>query len=248
MSLIIPAVPKPTDYFIEVAEGNIPGSSLLAVIAKNKVVGTTFEDISGFGGIMVLPTSAEVYEISSLSPDDTSAGTGTRTVLVASLDSLFVEQTQVVTMNGTTAVTLTGTHIRPRLIQSLTAGSNGTNVGDITLQVSGAGAVRNIMLTDEGISNDGHFTVPANKIAYILQTFTLFGKDDSGESRTRFRLDGADASWVAVATIPGYQNIIPFEVKALLAFPAKTDIHSQAKSATGTSDITVIFEYQLIEQ
>ena len=234
----------PKDYFIEVAEGNIEGASLLAIIAKNPNTGVNYEDVSGAGGNMSLATSPEVYEIVSSNANDTDGGTGTRTVLVNSLDANYNEQSQVVTLNGGT-VQLTGTHIRPRNIQSLTAGSNGTNIGNITLRVSGGGGVRNTMTADSGQSYDGHFTVPAGKKAYILQSFTLFAKDDSGSARTRFRLDGVDSSWVAIAPAPVYQNIINFEVKALLAFPPKTDIRNQAKSDTGTSDAIVIFEYQL---
>lgn len=238
----------PKDYFIEVAQGNVIGSSFTSIVAKNRNVGVAYEDISGFGGVMVFPSSPEVYEISSSDVNDIDGGTGLRTVLVVSLDANFIEQSQIVTMNGVNAVTLTGTHIRPRLIQGLTAGSNGVNLGTITLQVAGGGDVRNIILPDEGASYDGHFTVPAGKKAYILQSFTSYGKDDSGETRARIKLDGLDSCWVSIAPIPGYQNLIEFNVEAIISLPEKTDVQMQGRSNTATADITAIFELQLIDE
>lgn len=237
----------PRDFFTDVADGLIEGESLFAVVARNPTVGQNFEDCWGEGGEMVYPTSAETWEIVSDDVADTSAGTGARTVLVLSLDENLLEQTQVVTLNGTTAVTLTGTHLRPDAIIALTAGSAESNVGTIRLQVSGAGDVRNIMLPDIGRSHDTHFTVPANKTAKILTTLILYPKGGAGTFRNRFRLNDTDAAWVTGSVLSMYQNIVPFNFESRPSLPPGTDLNLQVKSDTGQLDVTVLFEMILRE-
>ena len=92
-----------TDYFIEVARGNVSGQSIFKLQGINPSIGTTFEDIWDVAGQdLVLPTSAETWEVVSTNANDSAAGTGTRVVIVESLDINYVTQSQIVVMNGVT--------------------------------------------------------------------------------------------------------------------------------------------------
>jgi len=239
-------LPIPRDYKFEVADGNVEGESLTAIVSRNASFGTTFEDVWGEGGVMVYPTAAETWEIVSDNAADSAAGTGARTIFVTSLDDSVLVQTQTVTMNGTTPVTLTGTHFRPQSIIALTAGSNETNVGKITLRVSGGGNVRNVVLPDLGQSQDAHFTIPANQTGKILTTLILYPKDGSGVFRNRFRSSlAADSAWVTGSMLPMYQNIVPFGFESLPLAASGLDIQLQVKSDSGILDASVLFEVLL---
>lgn len=237
-----------TDFYLEVARGNIDGVTTTGVVTNRSSVGTSFEDIwGGAASEMTYPTAAETWEIASLSPNDTSAGTGARTVTINSLDDSYTPQTQTVTMNGTTAVTLTGTHFRPNNIVVATAGSGLTNAGDIILRVSGAGAQRNVMLAGKSVSTDAHITVPAGKTYHLLQVITVLGKNFDGDVRTLTRSSATDAPWIEGGSLPYYQEAFSLPIEARVAYPAETDIRFQARLTTGGGSANQIAEYVVID-
>ena len=235
------------DFFTEVAKGNVPGHRLEGIQMQGSV-DTTMGDVWGGTGDMVFPTTAETWEIVSSSANATSAGTGMRTVQIVSLDATKLRQAQTVTLNGTTAVVLTGTHTRPHLIVGVDSGSTGANEGVITLQVSVAGAVRNVIPIGVGISHDGHFTVPSNETAQFLNLFLLAQKNSNITGKTQIS-DGtnSNATNVHSADVFIYQSIVNFEVFARLPLASSSDIRIQAKDGSSTFDTTFIYEMLFIE-
>lgn len=128
-------------------------------------------------------TSAQSLEIVSDSVNDTSAGTGARTVLVETLNSAYVTQTQIVTLNGTTPVALTGTHLIVQSVLVLTSGSNFTNVGNLTVRVSGAGAIQGYIAAEIGIQRAFKYTVPAGK-TLVIDNLYLNSTTPTGTTKT----------------------------------------------------------------
>lgn len=245
----------PKNFKFEVAKGNVPGNEYKVVVARNpSTESTAFEDLWGGGELpvpelnMVYPTTAETWEIVSDSADDAAAGAGTRDIAIASLDENLLEQLQIVTMNGTTPVTLTGTHLRPDGMLSLSSGANGNNVGLLTLRVSGGGNARNIALPNIGRSHDCHYTVPSDKDAYILTTQILFPKDGSGKYMNQFRPSTADASWVTGSVLLPYQDSISFPFESLPKILGGNDVRLQVQSDSGARDVTTIFELLLVDK
>jgi len=122
------------DFLVEVARGKVPGVNSLRIHSSNPRVGNSaFEDVWDKGGNFVYATAAETLELLSSDASDTLLGTGARTVVIRGLDSGFVEQCEIVSLNGTTPVTLTKTYLRTRILIVATVGSIGSNVGTITL-------------------------------------------------------------------------------------------------------------------
>lgn len=252
MSLILNDV---KDFKLEVAKGNIPGHSLTSVVGRNPgATAGAFEDLWGGSSLavpeplMIHPTSAESWEVVSTDVNDTSAGTGARTVFIPSLDSSLLEQSQVVTLNGTTPVALTGTHLRPGGMFVLTAGATGFNEGTIILRVASAGAARNIALPGIGRAHDTQYTVPSDKDGFILTTQILFPKDGSGKFMNQFRSSATDAAWNVGSVLSPYQNNVPFPFESLPQLPGGFDLRLQIEPDTGTLDVTVIFEILLVDK
>lgn len=106
-------------------------------------------------------TAPESWEIVSNDINDTAAGSGARTVSITTVNASYVEVTQTITLNGTTAVPLTGTHIAVNAALVLTAGSGGTNTGLITIRVAAGGAARAYISPGDSLLNQCKFTVPA---------------------------------------------------------------------------------------
>jgi len=237
-----------SDFFVEVARGNIPGHTLRGFVSTNRSVGLTFEDVWGGALDLVYPTAGETWELVSADLNDASAGTGARTVLVISMDTNYNENQQIVTLNGTTPVALTGSdHFKPVLAVVLTAGSGEENAGIITLQVSGAGAERNIIPAGDVLSVDGHFTVPAGKTLFFRQVVTYLPKNVDGDVRVRTKSNAPDAAWVTAGDLPYYQNNFALPIMALISVPEKTDVNIQARLSSAGGRVQQITEFLLVD-
>lgn len=238
----------PSDFFIEVGKGNVPGHELLGFETRNPAVGQTFEDLWGAGGELIYPTAAETWEIVSDDANDTDGGTGARTAVVVSLNADLLRQVTFVALDGTTPVTMSNTHLRPQQVLLVSAGSNGTNFGTITVRQQGGGPTRNVILPGLSISFDGHFTVPSDKRVFLIQTFTLFPKDSDGQAQLRLRnVTDPDSPWLTTSLIPLYQNIVTFQIKALFPVGSSTDIITRGRTTTGSADVVIILELLIID-
>ena len=159
---------RPTDPSIEVALGLRQGANLWNKFGYNEDVDSaTSEIIASFGGAFNQKlTNAEILNISSSSINDTSGGTGVRSLVIfgvggASADSRE-EITDVVTLNGTSIVT---SNLRFWGINRMTifqSGSADSNVGNITATASTSGNTMAEMPAGEGTTQQILFYVPAN--------------------------------------------------------------------------------------
>lgn len=121
-----------TEYYVQVARGLVTGASPLNKFGRNTDIDTGTEDVWDVGGTWVPPTTARVHNIKSSNANDTSAGTGARTVSVSGLNGSYAETTETVTLNGTTDVPTSNSYVIIYRMRVLTAGSGGTNAGNIT--------------------------------------------------------------------------------------------------------------------
>lgn len=120
-------------------------------------------------GLYPFQTGSFSLEVLSSSADDDVAGTGTRTLMLAGLAGDDWEQTfEVLTMDGITPVTSARSDWKrmPRA-WSITSGSNGNNVGTITVRVPGPGDTQAIILPSAGQTQMGIFTVPGLHVGVI---------------------------------------------------------------------------------
>jgi len=238
-----------TDFLTSVALGNVPGYTLTSLQARGAISSSGYTDVWGGTSDMVYPAAAESWEIVSSSVNDVNTtGTGGWVAVVTALDSSKARVTQIVNLNGTTAVALTGTFLRPESVVIISAGSTGYNEGDITLRVAGAGAVRNVVKATLGASFDGHFTVPANTRCLVLQVFALADKGEDCSAILQIR-DGTNPNpgWISSGITPIYQNQVTYEVLAKFPLAAETDIRLRGKMDTGNGTVTIILELLLIE-
>jgi hypothetical protein len=115
-----------------------------------------------------LTTTGQQVQLISTSANDTSAGTGARTVKIYYLDSTFTPQTETITLNGTTAVNSISTNYA-YFIKAvvLTSGTGGTAAGNITLQNVGGTLFYARILTGYTQTQSGQYTVPLGKTLYI---------------------------------------------------------------------------------
>jgi hypothetical protein len=192
--------------------------------------------------------------VSSSSANDTSAGTGARTIVVQGLDANYNEVSETVTMNGQTAVTMTNALLRVNYVYVATAGSGNSAAGDIyvgtgTVTAGVPATVYDVIKFDYNNTTTGSYTVPAGYTAYLSQG--LFSAGQAGGSNSvqgRLLSRGTDniRRTAAITTINnGVANYV-FEYP--LAVPEKTTLEATAVGSSNNNAVSSMFILVLIKE
>lgn len=205
------------------------------------------------------PTAGETWEIICESANDTSAGTGARTVEIAYLDDTGVEQTETKILNGQTAVTFTATdafRFRSAIVKTWGSATNDvygkTNLGSIVIRDSSSKDIRGSIMFDDSISGDehgfnnsldSHFTVPLGKTAFPVFVSTNVTKNHDVNLRALSRLTGTDG-FATAGAMSNYQNsFLEYLDIGPQGLPALADIKfvGRSNNAAVSVNIQVIF-------
>jgi hypothetical protein len=200
-----------TDYYSRVANGEVAGRSLMSAMGERDNMGTTVsgEDLWHGNDLTPAPTSdtsipipADVGEqmtVVSESTADTSAGTGVQTVRLHYLDATGAEQTEDITMNGTTGVNTVATNIRfVNDMYSLTVGTGGVAADHIKIYKTGTvGLVYNM------ITQGGNKSLVPNRMVPIAKTLIIksWHAEEAQGKRTSFRLRSTDMNGVLLPRV-----------------------------------------------
>lgn len=145
--------------------------------------GTVPEDLwSGSGVYTGFPSAAETVRVVSSSANDTSAGSGARTIRISGLNSSGEFQSEIVTLNGLTPVTTTNIYLRVNRCFVVTSGSSNLafNAGDITVsQGITTSNVFAIIEVGTNISRCAAYTIPLATTG-VLNVFAASGLRTSG--------------------------------------------------------------------
>ena len=213
---------------------------------SNAIVGNTLETIWEQGGLYAYPASASTMTVSSSNTNDTSAGTGARTVLISGLDASYNEASETIILDGQTAVTTTNSYIRMNRAVVLTAGSGADNAGVIYVGTGTvtSGVPANIFTTIIIGANQtlqAFWTVPANYTAYIYQTNISTGNSSNTPAVLKTVLVARpfggvfNTKEVIVLTDGNHLQNYGFPIK----LTEKTDLEFRAISSSGSVDFNV---------
>lgn len=236
------------DFFTAVALGKVPWARRVFFSGNNPDIdpGTEPEDIWPTGGLFAFKTTGGQLELVSASANDAAAGTGARTVRVDFLSTSYAEFSEVIVLNGTTAVATTRTDIlRVNGAVVLTTGSLSRNDGVITIRDIGAGTTRATISTfTEGAATPGQsfldqmlFTVPAGYTMLVYSvdlsinragtnrwiSARVYARASTGVIRTPKVLSvSSDSTYTLMGTMP-------------VPVPEKTDWWVRVINASGTN-------------
>jgi hypothetical protein len=237
-------------FELQVARDQISWHETLFQFGTNISVGTSFETLwPGGGTLYTYPSAATVLKISSANANDTSAGTGARTVLVNGLDADYNEISETVILNGQTAVNTVNSYLRFHYMEVLTAGSGGTAAG---ILYAGVGTVTSgVPATIYGyvpvgynVSEQAIWTVPAGYTAYITScTWTTSNTSANivvtGTINTRL-IGSVFIAQSACKMTAGNSFDRHFDTPFMV--PEKSDIEMRAASSTAGSAVTGEFQ------
>lgn len=222
-------------------------------------IGTTPQTITTVvtaGNAYVYPAAATVMQVSSASANDTAAGTGARTILIAGLDSNYNPQSEVITLNGQTQVATTKSYLRITYSEILTTGSGNGQAGTIYVGTGSAtaGVPATIYWQSEVTYNNwsfAGFTVPAGYTAYI-SSYTI-----TSQSTTALINVSLALVWYEFGkTNPEYQSTARLSSNGTFdrhfdypyAITEKSDVELRAWATTGSAvNVTGEIQYILVK-
>jgi len=174
------------DYALEVAKGNIPGSTSVNKFGRNIEVDQNITADIWDGGytvasggvslIWVAPTAARIHAIVSTSDEDSETGgavaqgDGARTIQIYGLTGWdTAEVSETITMDGTTAVNTSNSYVIIHRMKVLTKGGHatGANVGVITATAASDATITAQINVSEGQTQMAIYGVPSTQTAYM---------------------------------------------------------------------------------
>jgi len=240
------------DFYLAVAKGDFTGYSNVSKFGYNPTVGSgNYESIWEGSNAYPWMSAADQLEVLSSDANDTSAGTGARTVELQGLDSSWNVLTETVTMNGTSAVTTTGSFLRIFRARVVTAGSSGRNEGTITIRDQDTSTTR-ALITNGATDGNGQtlmavYTIPAGKTGYVININVSSQKDQEQTYRLMARDNTvANAAWNVKEFLTGRGGFSDWRKYAINKATEKTDLDFQVIS-NSTSAAAGGFELILID-
>ena len=240
-------------FELQVARGQITMHSSVIIFGYNADVDTSEESVWPDGGTIPHPTVASVLKISSSSTDDTSAGTGARTVYIEGLDGSYNVVSETVTLNGQTAVNTTNSYLYVNSFYVVSVGSGGANAGNINagtgVVTAGVPAVLyDIIATGYNNRTTAHYCVPAGYTGYMVQGLFSSGQASGTTAVTGFlKQHGPDGILRvgAVATVNNSAADYVFEVPYVI--PEKNSVSATAIGAAANNAVSAYFNIILIK-
>ena len=237
---------------VSVARRDWRGYSSVFKFGFNADVSTTEEVVWFQGGAYSHPSSASTMTLSSSNANDTSAGTGARTVEVFGLDTNYDEISETVSLSGQTGVSTTNSYLRANRIIVRSAGSGATNAGVIYMGTGTvtAGVPANIFSTvgaGLGQTLQSFWTVPNNKTAYVNSiSASSFGNQNAFLTVSFYVRPQGEVFQIKERFVVTRGSFIS-KMEYPIAYPPKADMEIRAVADSGTLDAAATFEVMLME-
>jgi hypothetical protein len=241
-------------FELQVARGQIYGHSIVHVFGYNPDVDTDEETVWAIDGILGHPASPTIMAVSSSSVDDAAAGTGARTVFIEGVNGTVGLVTEIVTLNGQTAVNTVNTYDAIERLVVLTVGSGGKNAGLIYIGTgtvtSGVPAVPyNVMGIGENNSITGHWTCPVGYTGYLRKgSFSVGPTSGNQFVLGRLKLRGADGITRTASKVVVQSGSAEFDFLFPVKINATECITATAQGSGNNAAVTCYFQIVLVEE
>ena len=240
-------------FELQVSRGQIMGHSTVIVFGYNPDVDTSEESIWPDGGVVPHPTVASVLKISSSSADDTSAGTGARTVAIFGLDANYNVVSESVILDGQTPVNTGNSYLYVNQFYVTSVGSGGVNAGNINAGTgtvtSGVPAVLyDIIATGYNNRTTAHYCVPAGYTGYLTTGIVTTGQASGSTSVTAFLKQHGTDGIVRVGAVSTLNNgAVQYDFTYPYIVPEKNCIGATAIGSSANNSASAYFNIILVK-
>lgn len=239
-------------FELQVSRGQITGHRSVAVFGYNPDVDTTRVTVWPYTGILPLPAAALQMKVSSSSANDTSNGTGARTVFLEGLDASYEEISETITLNGQTEVLTTQSFLHINNAYVATAGSGLSAAGDIyfgtgTVTAGVPATVYDLIKFDYNQRITGSYTIPAGFTGYLSQGLFSAGQPGgSAQVAGRLLTIGTDGIRRAAAITTVNNGTADYVFEYPLAIPEKTTLEATAQGSSNNNEASSFFILVLV--
>ena len=202
------------------------------------------------------PTAARVHAIESTSAQDTmTTGTGAWTVMVIGLDANGLLQSETVEMDGLTpGVNTANSYTMIHRMYVVTAGSGGTNAGDITATAATDGTVTAQITTGNAQTLMAIYQVPSNYALYLTGYYASMQKSVVTGATDIFLMTTASLAtpvWrtrhvLGLAGTGG--SLTQHKFTPYLRFAGGTTVKVRGAVSADNTDVTAGFDGYLVEE
>lgn len=244
------------DFLLRVAMGKVSGASFLRAFGLKTGISTTvLDDISEIPSTTTIPTPNGIQlAVKSSSINDTSSGTGSRSVDIHYLDRNYDARSETVFTNGTSLVFTNGTTIqRIQSFHTKTAGSGGASAGNISLKKTDNTTTYSYIKAGGNQSLTAMCTIPNGTVGYLLNWHTGMIKQPMN---ARIRATADRHTGELLTGIFLFQDVVTMNngaspdvtFKSWQKLPARTDVKVSAISEGANSDCSASFEILLLQE
>lgn len=234
-----------------VAAGLFAGYYIVNKFGRNADVDAAEDIWDGGGDYTGFPTgSAETITVVSSSVNDTSSGTGARTLRIYGLDANFALQNEDVTLNGTVGVATVNTYKRVFRAYVLTAGSGTTNEGTLTVRHTTTTAnVFTVIPAGLGQSEVTSYTIPAGYTGFLRRYNASMADNTSNSAIIAIKVREFGGAVRLIRTFAmSTTGPVTREVYGGVSFPEKTDFVFRVTSIANTNgNVSATWDMVVVE-
>jgi hypothetical protein len=240
-------------FGLQVARNQIQGHSGIIIFGYNPDLDTSEESIWPDGGTIPHPTVASVLKVSSSDANDTSAGTGARTVLISGLDGDYNTVTETVILNGQTAVNTTNSFLYVNAFYVVTAGSGGQNAGVIyagtgTVTAGVPATIYDLIAAGYNNRTTAHYCVPAGYTGYMVSGLITAGQASGSTSVTAYLKQHGPDGILRVGAVTTLNNgSVEYPFDPCYPIPEKNCVGATAIGSAANNSVSAYFNIILIK-
>jgi len=242
-------IPDDTNFLLKIKMGLVPGFSIVHKFGFNPDIDVAgvYETVWSKGGQYSFRETPTNFYLSS--SDASDVGQQFEVIL---LDVNYNESTHIIQLNGQTGVLIPdGQYLRCNSLMNVSQPSKVT-IGDVSIgtETSPVGGVPTLINTvafaasQNQISNQAVYTVPADHTAFIANLSASVGKNKDATVLGSFR--EFNGTFKNTEQLGLYQNTvqrtIPFSV-----MPEKSDLQMIGTAETNNQDIAAGFDFILVD-
>ena len=244
---------KTEEFYLQVARGQIRNHHIVHIFGYNPDVDSNGEEtVWTAGGLYSHLNTPSIMTVSSTSANDTSAGTGARTVYILGINSTGGEVSETVTLNGQTPVNTTHTYTEIQTATVMSVGSGGKNAGNIYIGTGTvtAGVTANTfghILIGENKSLIGHYTVPNGYTGY-LTAGSMSSGTEGGSNYVVGRLKIRENGIIYTGAITTFNNgKVDYDFKYPIKINQNACISATAETTANNEKVSCYFQLLLIK-
>lgn len=240
-------------FGLQVSRNQIQGHSGIIIFGYNPDLDTSEESIWPDGGAIPHPTVASVLKVSSSDANDTSAGTGARTVLISGLDGDYNTVTETVILNGQTAVNTTNSFLYVNAFYVVTAGSGGQNAGVIyagtgTVTAGVPATIYDLIAVGYNNRTTAHYCVPAGYTGYMVSGLITAGQASGSTSVTAYLKQHGPDGILRVGAVTTLNNgSVEYHFDPCYLIPEKNCIGATAIGSAANNSVSAYLNIILIK-